>query len=130
MDVAVPQDLSIVRENSLVASHALDSMDDDLSPVRATTLPPLMPPDPIQTMVEYRRGDNTSNNLNSIGVATQLALPSTQLSVSGMEVVIRQHEIVGSGGVSTPEMFSSSSSNSSGMILPFNRVQPVAVPTL
>lgn len=122
MDVALPQDLSVVRENSL-ANQSMDSMDDDLSPV-ATGLPPLMPADST-AVVEYNR-----NNVNT-APSPHLALPSTALADSDLQVAIRR-EITSIASLATESvartMFGSTNSNNTGIILPFTRVQPVAVP--
>lgn len=116
--LALPQDLSVVREGSIVIHGARSNRmdDDDLSPssTTATSLPSLPMPESMQA-------------LTTLPMVESSTVPNTLL-----EVAIRR-EIGGNVRVGepnqriTPEMFSSSSSNSSGVILPFNRVQPVAV---
>ncbi|KAL7047669.1 hypothetical protein ACKWTF_003079 [Chironomus riparius] len=125
LDVAVPQDLSIVRENS-----------EDLSspPVRTNQLLPIMSSESSVAVVEY------SNNAEPQEEQRQLAINSTPAISAGsnnMELVVRretsQSEVISDGlrpNRSPQELFYSSgtTNNISGVILPFNRVQPVAVP--
>lgn len=126
MEVAIPQDLSVVREQSLVL-HNEESMDEDtvLQP-----LPPLTLSEAVQAITEYapRR---TNNDLIHIG--QHLALPPTQMpQETGMEVAIRRDLGLATGGeTSRPhnEMFSHANIPNAGILLPFQRVQPVAVPS-
>lgn len=127
LDVALPQDLSIVRETSV----ANTSMDEDLSPVRATTLLPLMAPDSIQTVAQYR---DLRSPPPLLPQTAQLALrsPPASLPTSGnLEIALRHDPMMNERPrrVASQEMFYPTASNTSGVILPFNRVQPVAVPS-
>jgi E3 ubiquitin-protein ligase UBR3 len=136
MEIAVPQDLSIVRENSLVVHgnnlQIVERMDDEPSGVAHTP-----PSNAIQLITDIRRLDSMSSSSSTSsypppGTAALPPIPpviSTATVDGGLEVAIRDQtgETSRSRSRSTPEMFSSNSSNSV-MILPFNRVQPVAVP--
>lgn len=119
--LVLPQDLSIVRDGTIVVhgNNRPERMDEDFSPT-ATSLPTLPMPESMQAL--------TLPQHEQISMAS----PATTMG-GGMEVVIRRElgpaTTVSENNRSTPEMFSSSSSNSSGIILPFNRVQPVAVPS-
>lgn len=110
MDIALPQDLSIVRENSL---------NEDFSPPLPTRLP-LMAPD--TAVVEYNSPPSTASSQQQQLVPAINASPS---SSTNMELVRPTR--------SPQELFYSSNqinhtTNSiSTAILPFNRVQPVAV---
>lgn len=108
--VAVPQDLSLVRENSLMANHSMDSMDEDISP---TGLPPLMPASESSAVVEYTR--NVRLNMNTATVNPQLALPSSSVNESDLQVAILREN-------------NTNANMSNAFVLPFSRVQPVAVP--
>lgn len=123
LDVAVPQDLSIVRETSVASA----SIDEDLSPpVRTNQLLPLMPPDSDQSVVEYR---GSATSAVSVPIQRQLAISS---SANSMEVAVRREP----PGAQQPsrtnqEIFFSSTNRdtmSGNVLVPFNRVQPVAVP--
>ncbi|CAD7090025.1 unnamed protein product [Hermetia illucens] len=108
MEVALPQDLSVVREDALVIrSNSQDEISERGSPIIST-----------------------------------LALPPITLPESGMEVAIRRDLGLtnpdGNRGNSSyrttqqrqNEMFSPTNNiNINGMLLPFQRVQPVAVPS-
>jgi E3 ubiquitin-protein ligase UBR3 len=121
LDVAVPQDLSIVRENSTLSN-------DDLSPTppsisRNHQLLPLMGPE--SAIVEYN-----SNTAAVVEQRQQLAIdsvPATTAENTNMELVVRQP----GPNRSPQELFYSSVANinMANAILPFNRVQPVAVPS-
>lgn len=118
--LALPQDLSVVREGSIVIHGARsDRMDDDdLSPssTTATSLRSLPMPESMQA-------------LTTLPIVESSTVPNTLLEVAiRREIGINQRAGEPNQRM-TPEMFSSSSSNSSGVILPFNRVQPVAVPS-
>lgn len=133
---AVPQDLSIVRAQSIMLHSNSDSdanMDEDILP--AQSLPPLTLGDNIQTIAPYtpRRNDHHHH------IGPRMALPSTtsspgssaaNFSGSGREVVIH-----GDIRLAAPsaEMFTASSGAGSGagagMLLPFQRVLPVVVPS-
>lgn len=130
LEVAIPQDLSVVREQSLVL-RTQESMDEDSVPMAALQpLPPLTLSEAVQAITEYapRR---TNNDIMHIG--PHLALPPTQLPPeTGMEVAIRRDLGLATGGeTSRPhnEMFSHSNNPNAGILLPFQRVQPVAVPS-
>ncbi|GAB0095755.1 E3 ubiquitin-protein ligase [Sergentomyia squamirostris] len=106
-EVAVPQDLSIVRPD-------MNMLDDTSS---THSLPPLPLAESMQAITEY---------------PIRLALPPSALPESRMEVAIRRDlglAATGESSRSTSEMFSPTNSNGTGMILPFQRVQPVAVPS-
>lgn len=112
LDVAVPQDLSVVRETSVAST-------DDLSPPpRSNTMLPLMAAETDQSVVEYR------GNSTPVPVQRQLAISSSSVT---MEVAIRQPEVPRTG----QEIFFSSTNRdtmSGNILVPFSRVQPVAVP--
>uniref|UniRef100_A0A7G3AHS3 E3 ubiquitin-protein ligase n=1 Tax=Lutzomyia longipalpis TaxID=7200 RepID=A0A7G3AHS3_LUTLO len=105
-EVAVPQDLSIVRPD-------MNMLEDTSS---THSLPPLPLAESMQAITEY---------------PIRLALPSSREPESRMEVAIRRDLGLAAGETSrsTSEMFSPTNSNGTGMILPFQRVQPVAVPS-
>lgn len=117
LDIAVPQDLSVVRETS-VASAILD---EDLSPpIRTNQLMPLMAPDSEQSVVEYR--------------GSSVPTPQRQLAISSssgnMELAVRR-DVQQTVPRQNPEIFYSGSNRdtmSGTVLVPFNRVQPVAVP--
>lgn len=120
LDVAVPQDLSVVRETSVASAI----MDEDLSPpVRTNQLLPLMGPETDQSVVEYRR--------NSAPVPAQ-----RQLAISGgnLEVAVRSEVQPPSDerpSRQNQEIFFSATNRdtmSGTVLVPFSRVQPVAVP--
>lgn len=131
LEVAIPQDLSIVREQSLVRRQ--DSLEDEDSVAMAALEPyePMQLVSSVQAIAEYTPQGHSNSDVNPIG--QHLALPSNQLpSETGMEVVVRRnYGVVATGGaddtVRPPnEMFSQTNP---GTILPFQRVQPVAVPS-
>lgn len=113
----LPQDLAVVRDTSIVVlsgNPSNERLHHDHSPQR-TNLPQLPAPESMTT-------DDSTNEMRP---PDEVAAGTT-----GMEVVVRRDmSTVESNRMTTPEMFSSSSSNSSGIMLPFNRVQPVAVPS-
>lgn len=118
LDVAVPQDLSVVRETSVASAI----MDEDLSPPpRAPQLLPLMPPESDQSVVEYRGSSTT------VPAPFQLAISSAS---GNMELAVRRE----SDELPTrtnQELFYSATNRdtmSGSILVPFNRVQPVAVP--
>ena len=121
LEVAVPQDLSIVPEQSLVLHNEETNMDEDILP--AQSLPPLTLGENVQAITEY------SPRRNEI----HLTLPPIIVpSESGMEVAIRRdsRRPQSSAPRRRNEMFHSRSVRSvPGMLLPFQRVQPVAVPS-
>lgn len=131
LEVAIPQDLSIVREQSLVLRQ--DTMEEDESVAMAALEPyePLQLVPSVQAIAEYTPQRHSNVEANPIG--QHLALPSNQLpSETGMEVVVRRnYGVVATGGADDTgrppnEMFSQANP---GTILPFQRVQPVAVPS-
>lgn len=130
LDLAIPQDLSVVREQSLVL-HNQDPMDDD-SMAALQPLPSLTHSEAVQAITEYA-SRRTTNDLMHIG--QHLALPPAQMAPeTGMEVAIRRDLDLATGSeISRPhnEMFSVSHSSTAntGIMLPFQRVQPVAVPS-
>lgn len=136
MDVALPQDLSIVRETAL-ATNA--SIDDDLSPpiAHSSQLLPLMAPDTIQTVAEYNPGSSPSSPPSPpIAGQRQLAINATPSPSGNLELAIRHENQTGGerlNRAATQELFYRRSnipaSTLSGAILPFNRVQPVAIPS-
>lgn len=116
LDLAVPQDLSIVREVAVAPIN----MNDDLSPpIRPNNMLPLMPAGGDQSVVEYRGMSPV------IPAARQLAIALG----ATMEVAVRRD---GQGeALQTPEIFYSNTNRdtlSGSILVPFNRVQPVAVP--
>lgn len=120
LDIALPQDLSVVRETSVTSAI----MDEDLSPsIRTNQLLPLMGPDSEQSVVEYRG--------NSTPPARQLAISSGS---GNLEQTVRREAIqnVEPIGRQNQELFYSSSNLGDtlpgNVLVPFNRVQPVAVP--
>lgn len=126
-DVAIPQDLSIVREQSIILRDE-NSMDDNSVPLAALQPYHSLPPnETVQTIAEYT--PHRSNNIEQ-NASTHLALPSAHVpSETGMEVVVRRNMgLVAADETARPqtEMFSHANP---GTILPFQRVQPVAVPS-
>lgn len=117
LDIAVPQDLSVVRETSVASAI----MDEDLSPpIRTNQLMPLMGPDPEQSVVEYRG--------TSIPTPAQRQLAISSAS-GNMELAVRRD--VQPTSRQNQEIFYSSSNHdgiTGSVLVPFNRVQPVAVP--
>lgn len=107
MEVALPPDLSIVPEQALVIRS--DSQDDD----------------------SLRETDNQVDAANP-SMAFRFSLQPISLPESGMEVAIRRDLLLAAVGRNTQqqnEMFSPTTNNAVGMLLPFQRVQPVAVPS-
>lgn len=92
-------------------------------------LPPLTLSGGGQAITEYA----PRRNGELIHIGPHLALPPTQLPrETGMEVAIRRDlGLATTGAASRPhtEMFSPTSSVNAGIMLPFQRVQPVAVPS-
>lgn len=132
LEVAVPQDLSIVREQSLVLHSNSDSdqtMDEDILPPQ-TPLPSLTLGENEQALAEYspRQNELHQNRPN-------LSLPQIEMpSMSGrLEVAIRRDLLrTGDRNIQNrmrSEVFSRTQHANSGMMLPFQRVQPVAVPS-
>ncbi|XP_001963942.3 E3 ubiquitin-protein ligase Ubr3 [Drosophila ananassae] len=127
MEVALPPDLSVVAETGVVIRQ--DSNDDEL----------------------LRDGDHAMDMSPAAALDFHFPLQQITLPESGMEVAIRRDLLlaetnnVGVGGgpgvgggagagnasVGNPsnEMFSPTTPTGSGMLLPFQRVQPVAVPS-
>lgn len=124
LDVALPQDLSVVRDSTVSAAI----MDADSSPPLRAVLP-LMPPEVIRTVVEYRGGP-----LPSPTVPTHLSRPMA-ISAPGvdMNMAVRRDSQARDERSSrqNQELFYSSTTRdtiSGSTLVPFNRVQPVAVP--
>lgn len=120
LDVALPQDLSVVRETSVATAI----MDEDLSP--PPQMLPLMAPETDQTVVEYRGNSVTSP---PVPVQRQLAI-SSSTTAGTMEVAVRR-ETPQVGDRLTQDLFFSATNRdtmSGNVLVPFNRVQPVAVP--
>uniref|UniRef100_A0A6P4F644 E3 ubiquitin-protein ligase n=1 Tax=Drosophila rhopaloa TaxID=1041015 RepID=A0A6P4F644_DRORH len=131
MEVALPPDLSVVAETGVVIRQ--DSNDDEL----------------------LREGDHVMDMSPAAALDFHFPLQQITLPESGMEVAIRRDLLLaetinmgamgggggegGPGGGANPsatppavasnEMFSPTTPTSSGMLLPFQRVQPVAVPS-
>lgn len=127
-NLAIPQDLSIVREQSLILRDE-DSMGDDSDQLAALQpYQPLPPNDNVQA-IEYtpRRSNIEQTGATHLPMAM---LPSAHVpSETGMEVVVRRNlGLVPAEENARPqtEMFSHANP---GTILPFQRVQPVAVPS-
>ncbi|CRK92911.1 CLUMA_CG006257, isoform A [Clunio marinus] len=136
-DVAVPQDLSIVRETSVVSAI----MDENSSAMSGTAATPgttviatnqIMPPlvgrageSVDQSVVEYRSNEVATTQ------RPQLAIASGNVS---MELAVRQVGEATTGaadGVRPQEIFYSTNGSDTlptSILVPFNRVQPVAVP--
>lgn len=120
LDIAVPQDLSLVRETSVASAI----MDEDLSPpIRMNQLLPsrlpLMIGQTEQSVVQYR------GNAMPTSSQRQLAISA---STGNMEVAVRSD---GQSIRPNQELFYSGTSRDSmtgSVLVPFNRVQPVAVP--
>lgn len=124
LDVAVPQDLSVVRETS-VASAIMDG--DLLTPLRPSQLLPLMAPESDQSVVEYR-----GNSIASIPIPAQRQLAISS-SGENMELAVRTEALPSDqvAGRQNQDLFYSSINRdtmSGSVLVPFNRVQPVAVP--
>lgn len=134
MEVAVPQDLSVVRDQSLVVRSNSDDINMDDVMISATShpaLPPLTYSEAVQAIAEYT--PSTIRRSDSVHNGPHLALAAAALPESGMEVAIRRDlGIAETGAESTRmpnEMFSPTTPTAnSGMLLPFQRVQPVAIP--
>ncbi|XP_052850174.1 E3 ubiquitin-protein ligase Ubr3 isoform X2 [Drosophila gunungcola] len=130
MEVALPPDLSVVAETGVVIRQ--DSSDDEL----------------------LREGDHDMDMSPAAALDFHFPLQQITLPESGMEVAIRRDLLLaetnnmgamgGVGGgvaggganpsattpaVASNEMFSPTTPTGSGMLLPFQRVQPVAVPS-
>jgi len=126
MEVALPPDLSVVAETGVVIRQ--DSNEDDL----------------------LREGNHAMDMSPPAALDFHFPLQQITLPESGMEVAIRRDLLLaetnnmgaiagGAGGganaSATPpagasnEMFSPTTPTGSGMLLPFQRVQPVAVPS-
>ncbi|KAG4079082.1 hypothetical protein HA402_001053 [Bradysia odoriphaga] len=116
LSVGVPQDLSIVRGQSLVLhTNTEDSiMDEDLSPT-TQSLPQITMSENDQAITEYLPGRQTELHID-----THLPLQASTL----MEVAIRRN--LGSSNPSR-EVFRPATNAAAGMLLPFQRVQPVPV---
>lgn len=130
LEVAIPQDLSVVREQSLVLRDQ-DRMEDDSEPLNALQpLPALTLSEAVQAITEY--APRRSNN-EHMHIGPHLALPPTQLPPeTGMEVAIRRDLGLATNGENSSshnEMFVQSNGANAGIMLPFQRVQPVAVPS-
>uniref|UniRef100_A0A1Q3EZK2 E3 ubiquitin-protein ligase n=2 Tax=Culex tarsalis TaxID=7177 RepID=A0A1Q3EZK2_CULTA len=146
-EVAIPQDLSVVRESSL--ARRMDD-DDDYGQMLVDDGMQSLPP------ISQRQALTYNNNNNESASGGRLPLPAPPSPGSGavaiprvtseiynessMELVIRHDfplapsQTVVSGEAArtiTPDttMFSSSVPSNTGLMLPFNRVQPVAVPS-
>ncbi|XP_055371277.1 E3 ubiquitin-protein ligase Ubr3 isoform X2 [Condylostylus longicornis] len=154
MEVAIPQDLSIVSEQSLVIRS--NSQEEDVSEdgsmhggsggtviVEATT-PTEENISSEGTVASNSENRNSTNRFDSMelqtinNIASHFALQTIALPESGMEVAIRrelglestnhQHTNVRQPpSTHQTEMFSPTSNNV--MLLPFQRVQPVAIPS-
>jgi E3 ubiquitin-protein ligase UBR3 len=133
LDVAVPQDLSIVRENS----------DDSSPPVRTNHLLPLMAPD--TAIVEYSeqprqlpRQQLAINSSPSLASSTVAVAAEAGVSASNNSMELVRRELSSSSSSSQNDVrpnrspqelfYNSAATATAGAILPFNRVQPVAVP--
>lgn len=123
-DVAIPQDLSMVREQSLVRRDD-EAMRDGAESMSGTLQPyATLPANDTVQAIQY----NPENAESSSQLALQVAHMPAE---TGMEVVVRRNMgIMPTDETVRPqtEMFSHANT---GTILPFNiqRVQPVAVPS-
>lgn len=121
LSVGIPQDLSIVRGQSLVLhSNTEDTnMDEDMSPT-TQSLPPITMSENDQAITEY-----LPNRQTELHIDTHLPLQASTL----MEVAIRRN--LGSPSIqstnSSREVFRPTANAATGMLLPFQRVQPVPV---
>lgn len=121
LSVGVPQDLSIVRGQSLVLHTNTDdaNMDDVMSPT-TLSLPPITMSENDQAITEYLPSRQTELHID-----THLPLQASTL----MEVAIRRN--LGSPSIqssnSSREVFRPTANVATGMLLPFQRVQPVPV---
>lgn len=122
----VAQDLSMIRERYLTLRSNDSNMDtgSEASALQPyTTLPPS---NNSMNAIEYNRRDSDPEPSGS----THLALPPAHVTAeTGMEVVVRHNlGLVPTDETQRPqtEMFSHANP---GTILPFQRVQPVAVPS-
>lgn len=119
----VAQDLSI-RERYLPLRSGSNI---ETNPEAGALQPYALPPNETVNAIEYRRRDSDPEPSGS----THLALPPAHITTTetGMEVVVRHNlSIVPTDETQRPqtEMFSHANP---GTILPFQRVQPVAVPS-
>lgn len=119
LDVALPQDLSIARESSGSAA--------DASPSQLRAVLPLIPTEVIRTVVEYR-----GSPLPPPAIPAHRPMAISAPGVN-MEMAVRRdsqtHDEHGSR--QNQELFYSSTTRdtmSGSTLVPFNRVQPVAVP--
>ncbi|XP_055526440.1 E3 ubiquitin-protein ligase Ubr3 [Wyeomyia smithii] len=155
-EVAIPQDLSVVRGNS-IARRMDDDDDEDMERMLVDDSIPSLPTTqrPALTLAEYHNNNNDSISEASIGGRLPLPAPASPGSdgstvviprvtseiynESSMELVIRHDfplvptqnlAVNETTRTTTPDMtmFSSSVPINAGLMLPFNRVQPVAVP--
>lgn len=156
-EVAIPQDLSVVRGNS-IARRMDDDDDDDMGRMIVDdgiqSLPPISQRQAL-TLPEYHNNNNESNDASMGGGGPlplaappspgsgAVAIPRVTSEIyneSSMELVIRHDFPLAPSQTSavndatrttTPDttMFSSSVPSNAGLLLPFNRVQPVAVPS-
>lgn len=102
MEVAVPQDLSVVREQSLVR-HNQPNISEEVQTSQ------LALPEPLRATAPFTIGN-------------QLALPASATPEGGLEVIAIRR--------TTNEMFNHGNNpNIHNMLLPFQRVQPVSVPS-
>lgn len=121
LDVALPQDLSVVRETSVASAI----MDEDLSPSpRPNQLLPLMAPESDQSVVEYR-----GNSIATPPIAVQRPLAISS-AAGNMEVAVRRDTPSADSRQNQDFFYSSTNRDtiSGNILVPFSRVQPVAVP--
>lgn len=124
LDIAVPQNLSVTREQSEVTT-----IHENLTPpIRSNQLLPLMGPYSDQSVVEYR-----ANTIPSVLNQTQRQLLSATISSGSgnMELAVRRELQESVRPRQNQELYYSNSnqdSTSGSVMVPFNRVQPVAVP--
>lgn len=162
-EVAIPQDLSVVRGNSIARRAEDEDDEDDMSGMMVDdgiqSLPPIGQRQAL-TLPEYHHHHSESGDEpmgGAGGAAGSLPLPvplspgsgavaiprvtSEIYNESSMELVIRHDfplaptqsssAVNENTRTTTPDttMFSSSVPSNAGLMLPFNRVQPVAVPS-
>lgn len=123
LDVAVPQDLSVVRETSVASTI----MDEDASPpLRANNLLPLMGPEADGTVVEYRGNPISATSMPA--AHHPMAISSGAVN---MNLAVRREAQPSSDRSVRQELFYSATTRDTMLgttLVPFNRVQPVAVP--
>ncbi|KAJ6638423.1 E3 ubiquitin-protein ligase Ubr3, partial [Pseudolycoriella hygida] len=121
LTVGVPQDLSLVRGQSLVLHENTDdaTLDEDMSPT-TQSLPPITMSENDQAITEY-----LPDRQSELHIDTHLPMEQSTM----MEVAIRRN--LGPPSIQSSnnsrEVFRPTANAATGMLLPFQRVQPVPV---